>query len=163
MCIRDSLGTIRRGAAEMTTITSLDGEPAVTFSIFKTDDSSEIGVSDAVDARLADIEKNNAGMHFKRVVSVVPLTRNGYQSTMSTFIEGALLTILVVFVFLRDRQSTIIAALAIPLSIIPTFLCMHWLGFSLNFVSTVAISLVTGVLVDEAIVEICILYTSRCV
>lgn len=148
------LGTIRRGAAEMATITRLDGEPAVTFSIFKTEDSSEIGVSDAVDARLADIEKNNAGMHFKRVVSVVPLTRNGYQSTMSTFIEGALLTILVVFVFLRDRQSTIIAALAIPLSIIPTFLCMHWLGFSLNFVSTVAISLVTGVLVDDAIVEI---------
>ncbi|TXH64851.1 MAG: efflux RND transporter permease subunit [Lysobacteraceae bacterium] len=148
------LGKIHRGAPEATTITRLDGSPAVTFSVFKTDESSEISVSNAIDARLEEVAAKHSGLRFERVLSVVPLTERGYRSTVITFIEGAVLTVLVIFLFLRDRRATIIAALAIPLSIIPTFLCMQWLGFTLNFVSTVAISLVTGVLVDDAIVEI---------
>ncbi|MFZ2755010.1 MAG: efflux RND transporter permease subunit [Lysobacteraceae bacterium] len=148
------LGRIHRGALELATITRLNGAPAVTFSVFKTDDASEISVSEAIEERLHAITQQHRGVGFERVLSLVPQTERGYRSTMLTFLEGALLTILVVFVFLRDGRATIIAALAIPLSIIPTFLCMQWLGFTLNFVSTVAISLVTGILVDDAIVEI---------
>jgi HAE1 family hydrophobic/amphiphilic exporter-1 len=73
---------------------------------------------------------------------------------MYTLLEGVLLTLVVVFIFLRDTRATLITALSIPLSVIPTFLCMQWLGFSLNFVSVIGISLVTGALVDDAIVEI---------
>src|SRR6185312_936669 len=69
-------------------------------------------------------------------------------------IEGALLAILVVLVFLRDWRATIIAAIALPLSAVPAFWAMDAMGFSLNLVSLLAITIVTGILVDDAIVEI---------
>src|SRR3546814_17723735 len=68
--------------------------------------------------------------------------------------EGAVLAVLVVFLFLRDFRATIISALAIPLSAIPTFWFMDLMGFSLNTISLLALSLVAGILVDDAIVEI---------
>jgi hydrophobe/amphiphile efflux-1 (HAE1) family protein len=148
------LGRIQKGAAEVRTISRIDGKPAVTFAIYKSLDASEVSVAHKIEERLDGIAKTHRGMQFKEIFSTVTTTERGYRSTMYTFLEGALLTILVVFLFLRDGRATIIAAIAIPLSIIPTFLCMEWLGFTLNFVSTVAISLVTGVLVDDAIVEI---------
>ncbi|MEQ1511212.1 MAG: efflux RND transporter permease subunit [Lysobacteraceae bacterium] len=148
------LGRIRKGAAEARTISRIDGKPAVTFAIYKSLDASEVSVAHKIQERLDSIAESHKGMQFKEVFSTVTTTERGYRSTMYTFLEGALLTILVVFLFLRDARATIIAAIAIPFSIIPTFLCMEWLGFTLNFVSTVAISLVTGVLVDDAIVEI---------
>ena len=73
---------------------------------------------------------------------------------METLIEGAVLAVLVVFMFLRDWRATLVAAIALPLSIIPTFWAMDAIGFSLNLVSLLAITLVTGILVDDAIVEI---------
>lgn len=148
------LGRIHKGAAEARTVTRIDGRPAVTFSIFRSHNASEVNVAHRIQAKLETIAKAHPGTEFKEIFSTVTLTERGYRSTMFTFLEGAALTILVVFLFLRDGRATIIAAIAIPLSIIPTFLCMQWLGFTLNFVSTVAISLVTGVLVDDAIVEI---------
>jgi hydrophobe/amphiphile efflux-1 (HAE1) family protein len=148
------LGRIQKGAAEARTISRIDGKPAVTFAIYKSLDASEVSVAHKIQERLDGIAKSHQGMRFNEIFSTVTTTERGYRSTMYTFLEGALLTILVVFLFLRDGRATIIAAIAIPLSIIPTFLCMEWLGFTLNFVSTVAISLVTGVLVDDAIVEI---------
>ncbi|WP_248431375.1 efflux RND transporter permease subunit, partial [Escherichia coli] len=77
-----------------------------------------------------------------------------YHSTMETLYEGAALAVVVVFLFLRNWRATLIAAVALPLSIIPTFFVMHWLGFTLNGISLLAITLVTGILVDDAIVEI---------
>ena len=77
-----------------------------------------------------------------------------YNATMKSMIEGALLAILVVFIFLRDLRATIIAAIALPLSIIPAFWAMDLMGFSLNLVSLLALTIVTGILVDDAIVEI---------
>ena len=73
---------------------------------------------------------------------------------METLIEGAVLAVLVVLVFLRNMRATLIAAVALPLSAIPTFWAMELLGFSLNLVSLLGITLVTGILVDDAIVEI---------
>jgi multidrug efflux pump subunit AcrB len=73
---------------------------------------------------------------------------------LSAFIEGSLLAVLVVWLFLRDMRATLISALAIPLSAIPTFAFMQWMGFTLNSISLLALSLVAGVLVDDAIVEI---------
>lgn len=148
------LGTITDGGAEARGITRLDGAPAITFQIFRAKGASEIDVARGVAARLAEIENTRGDVRFRRIFSLVTFTENSFRATLSNFVEGAALTVLVVFLFLRDTRATVIAALAIPLSIIPTFLVMSWLGFSLNTVSLLAISLVTGVLVDDAIVEI---------
>jgi hydrophobe/amphiphile efflux-1 (HAE1) family protein len=148
------LGTLTDGAAETRTLAKLDGQPVVTFSIYRSKGSSELTVANAVEAKLNTIAKVHPEVHFREIFSIIPITKNSYYGTMINFIEGTILTILVVFLFLRDKRATLIAAVAIPLSIIPTFLFMYWLGFSLNAVSLLGIALVTGVLVDDAIVEI---------
>jgi hydrophobe/amphiphile efflux-1 (HAE1) family protein len=148
------IATITDGGAEERSITRLNGKPAITFSVFRSKGSSEVTVAKKVKEKIAEIEDKKSGFKFKEIFSLVTFTEISFKSAIYTFFEGALLTILVVFLFLRDRRATVIAALAIPLSIIPTFLFMHMLGFSLNAVSLLAISLVTGVLVDDAIVEI---------
>lgn len=148
------LGTITDGGAEARNITKLDGKPAITFQIFRSKGTSDVDVARKVKAKLADIEKSRSDIHFREIFSLVTFTENSFNATISNFIEGAALTILVVFLFLRDKRATLIAAIAIPLSVIPTFLMMYALDFSLNTVTLLAISLVTGVLVDDAIVEI---------
>ena len=89
-------------------------------------------------------------MNSKRIDDSVTYTQGVYESTMHTLIEGAILAILVVFVFLKDWRATLIAAIALPLSIIPAFWAMDAMGFSLNLVSLLAITIVTGILVDDA-------------
>lgn len=148
------LGTITDGGAEARNITKLDGKPAITFQIFRSKGTSDVEVARKVEAKLAEIETTRSNIRFRQIFSLVTFTENSFHATLSNFAEGAALTILVVFLFLRNKRATLIAAVAIPLSIIPTFLMMYWLGFSLNTVSLLAISLVTGVLVDDAIVEI---------
>jgi HAE1 family hydrophobic/amphiphilic exporter-1 len=148
------LGAITDGGAEARNITKLDGKPAITFQIFRAKGTSDVEVARKVEAKLAEIETSRNDIRFRQIFSLVTFTENSFHATVSNFTEGATLTILVVFLFLRDRRATLIAAIAIPLSIIPTFLIMYWLGFSLNTVTLLGISLVTGVLVDDAIVEI---------
>lgn len=148
------VATITDGGAEPRSLTKLNGKPVISFSVFRSKGSSEVTVAAKVVEKLEQIEKEHKGITFKKLFSVAEFTETSFKSTVYTFFEGAFLTIVVVFIFLRDTRSTIIAAIAIPLSIIPTFLIMHLLGFGLNGVSLLAISLVTGVLVDDAIVEI---------
>ncbi|MFX9077411.1 efflux RND transporter permease subunit, partial [Acinetobacter baumannii] len=81
-------------------------------------------------------------------------TKEQYRSSMSAMVEGAVLAVIVVFFFLRDWRATIVSAIAIPLSSIPTFWMMNLIGFTLNTMSLLALGLVAGVLVDDAIVEI---------
>ena len=148
------LGTITDGGAEARNISKLDGKPAITFQIFRSKGTSDVEVARKVEAKLAEIDTKCSNVSFRQIFSLVTFTKSSFHATIANFIEGAALTILVVFLFLRDKRATLIAAIAIPLSIIPTFLILYWLGFSLNTVSLLAISLVTGVLVDDAIVEI---------
>ncbi len=89
-----------------------------------------------------------------RIDDAVVYTYGNYESAMDTLVEGAILAVLVVLIFLRDMRATIIAAVALPLSAIPTFWALSMLGFSLNLISLLGITLVTGILVDDAIVEI---------
>jgi multidrug efflux pump subunit AcrB len=150
----DELGTVTDGAAEQRTFARLFDEPIVAFSIARAKGASDVTVDRLVEARLARIQAAHPEVTFTKVDTQVDNELGNYHSTMETLIEGALLAIVVVLVFLRDLRATVVTAIALPLSIIPTFWAMDAIGFSLNLVSLLAITLVTGILVDDAIVEI---------
>src|SRR3546814_11329290 len=103
--------------------------------------------------KLAQIEKNNPKVDFNILFTRTEYIKEQYRSSMAAMVEGAVLAVVVVFLFLRDWRATLISAMAIPLSAIPTFWFMEMMGFSLNGLSLLALSLVAGVLVGEAIVE----------
>lgn len=148
------LGEISIGVADVRNLTRLDGKPVVTMVLYRNKGASEISVAEKVSVKLEEMKERYPGVKITEIFSVVPITESNYHSTLKNFFEGAFLTIMVVFFFLGDRRATLIAAIAIPLSVIPTFLFLYMFGYSLNSISLLGISLVTGVLVDDAIVEI---------
>ena len=148
------LAEVRDGVAERRSISLLNGRAAVTFSIGKSRGASEVSTLDRVEGEIAKILADNPDISIKRVFTTVENTRSTYRSALMAMIEGSVLAVLVVFVFLRDWRATAISALAIPLSAIPTFAFMYWMDFTLNSISMLGLSLVAGVLVDDAIVEI---------
>ncbi|GLK74817.1 ABC transporter permease [Methylopila jiangsuensis] len=148
------LGTVTDGAAEPRISARLDGKPIVAFGIYRAKGFSDVTVAEAADARLKAFMAAHPDVTVTPIDTTVRYTKADYTSAMHTLIEGAVLAVVVVFLFLRDFRATLISALAIPLSILPTFWTMEALGFSLNGVSLLAITLVTGILVDDAIVEI---------
>ena len=148
------LAEVRDGVGEIRAIARLNGRPATTFGVAKTKGSSDVAVYNGVQEELAKIRKENPEIKLTQIFTTVDYTKETYHSALSAFIEGSLLAVLVVWLFLRDMRATLISALAIPLSAIPTFAFMQWMGFTLNSISLLALSLVAGVLVDDAIVEI---------
>ncbi|MFA5683923.1 MAG: efflux RND transporter permease subunit [Lysobacteraceae bacterium] len=132
----------------------LDGVPVVAFEISRTRGSSELAVGDGVEKAVAELGRHHPNIRFELVSTSVEEVRASYRSSMAMLWEGALLAVLVVWLFLRDWRATWISALALPLSIIPTFGVMWLLGFSLNLVSLLALAVVVGILVDDAIVEV---------
>ena len=150
----DTLGTVTDTVAEPRTYAELNSEPIVAFAISRAKGASDVVTAKAVAKRVAELAAANPGLKLELVDSAVVHTVGVYDATMKSMIEGAALAILVVFVFLRDLRATIIAAIALPLSIVPAFWAMDLMGFSLNLVSLLAITIVTGILVDDAIVEI---------
>ena len=150
----DDLGLISDTIAEPRTFARVDGAPVVGFSIMRAKGASDVVVADAVGARIDAIKAANPDTDIKLIDSSVTFTLGNYKSAMHTLYEGAALAVLVVFLFLRDIRATLIAAITLPLSILPAFWAMDVAGFSLNVVSLLAITLSTGILVDDAIVEI---------
>ena len=130
------------------------GKQVVTFGMSRAKGASDVTVFDNAMVKIAEIKKENPGVNFITLFNSVDYTKGQYKSSMAAMIEGALLAIVVVFLFLRDWRATIISAIAIPLSAIPTFWFLDLLGFTLNTMSLLALGLVAGVLVDDAIVEI---------
>lgn len=139
---------------EQRSLGKANGKQVVTFGITRARGESDVSVYDGAWEKLQQIEKENPGITVTRLFTSVDYTKGQYRSSMAAMIEGALLAIVVVFLFLRDWRATIISAIAIPLSAIPTFWFMDLLGFTLNSISLLALGLVAGVLVDDAIVEI---------
>ncbi|MDB5701280.1 MAG: efflux transporter permease subunit [Sphingomonadales bacterium] len=148
------IATVRDSYAEQRSLARMNGRQVLAFSIEKAKGGSDVSVYDAVHKELAKLEKENPKVHFSELYTSVGYTKEQYKSALESMAEGAILAVLVVFLFLRDKRATVISALAIPLSAIPTFWFMDLLGFSLNGLSLLALSLVAGVLVDDAIVEI---------
>ncbi|HWC56739.1 MAG TPA: efflux RND transporter permease subunit [Sphingomicrobium sp.] len=148
------LGQVEDSYAEQRSISKMNGRQVVTFMIQRAKDTSEVSDYDAAWKELHKIEKENPKVHFTEIFNTVDHTKAQYKSAMEGLIEGAILAVLVVLLFLRDVRATAISAIAIPLSAIPAFFFMSLMGITLNFMSTMAMGLVSGVLVDDAIVEI---------
>jgi multidrug efflux pump subunit AcrB len=146
--VKDSFG-------EVTSMAKLRGKQVVTVEITRARGASDVSVFDDTVAEMAKIKKEHPGIHFTLLYDSVRYTKQQYESSIATMVEGAILAVIVVFFFLRDWRATVISAIAIPLSAIPSFYFLYsWYGFSLNSMSLLALGLVAGVLVDDAIVEI---------
>lgn len=148
------IAKIEDGAAEPRGFARLDGGPAVGFAVSRAKGSSDTVVADGVARRLEHIRAGAPHVEIKELISTVDYTRQSFDAALQALIEGAILTVAVVFIFLRDWRATAISAIAMPLSILPTFAAMHLLGFTLNSISLLALTLVIGILVDDAIVEV---------
>ncbi|GGL70058.1 efflux RND transporter permease subunit [Wenxinia marina] len=148
------LGEVVDTYEELRSFSRFNGEQVVTFGVFRAKGASEVSVAEVVNEQLATIRAENPDVTITLVDDTVYYTVGNYEAAMNTLLEGAILAILVVFLFLRNWRATLIAAVALPLSAVPTFYVMDLLGFSLNLVSLLAITLATGILVDDAIVEI---------
>src|SRR5262245_983359 len=132
----------------------VNGQTVVAFGIFRGKGQSDVDVSHRVEAAVAELQQKYPGVEIKNVDTSVQYTEGNYDSAMETLLEGAALSVIVVLIFLRDIRATIVSAIALPLSAIPTFWALDMMGFSLNLVSLLGVTLVVGILVDDAIVEI---------
>ncbi len=150
----DELATLMDSAEEPRTFARFNGEPVVGFAISRGRGASDAEVAVGVAQRIEELHAAHPGVRFDLIDTSVVNTIGNYHAAMTSLLEGAVLAVIVVFLFLRDWRATLIAAIALPLSMLPTFWAMSVLGFSLNAVSLLAITLVTGILVDDAIVEI---------
>jgi multidrug efflux pump subunit AcrB len=150
----NAVASVRDQWAEQTSYGIQNGRQIVSFMIQKAKGYSDVTVYQEVMRELQALEREDSRVHYALVFTPVKYIQMQYESSMRALIEGALLAVVVVFLFLRDWRATLISAIAIPLSAIPAFWFMEMLGFSLNMVTLLSLSLVAGVLVDDAIVEI---------
>jgi multidrug efflux pump subunit AcrB len=148
------LGTVKDTYEEQKSFSRYDGEPVVTFAVYRAKGASEVTVAETVAHSLDQVRAENPDVSIKLINDAVYFTYGNYEAAMHTLLEGAILAVIVVFLFLRNWRATLISAIALPLSAIPTFWIMDMMGFSLNLVSFLALTLATGILVDDAIVEI---------
>jgi multidrug efflux pump subunit AcrB len=140
--------------AEQRSTALLNGEQVVGFEITRSRGASEVEVADGVRAALDRLKSEHPDITIVEAFNFVDPVVENYNGSLALLFEGALLAVIVVWFFLREWRATIVSAVALPLSIIPTFLVMHWMGFTINVVTLLSLSLVVGILVDDAIVEI---------
>lgn len=150
----DQLGTVTDGPSDERSFALLDGQPVVAFGVFRASGKSDLEAAKETKAKLAQMSRRYPGVDIRLIDDSTVFTEQNFDRAMETLFEGAALAVIVVFLFLRNWRATVIAAVALPLAIIPTFFVMSMFGFSLNTISLLGITLVTGILVDDAIVEI---------
>jgi multidrug efflux pump subunit AcrB len=150
----DTIAEVRDQAGEQRAAALLDGEPVIGFQIVRSWGASALDVAKEARAVVERLQTEYPQVRFAEASSQVGYIQESFDASMEMLIEGALLAILVVWVFLRDWRATLISAVALPLSIIPTFWAIWALGYTLNILTLLALSLVVGILVDDAIVEV---------
>ena len=148
------LGEVRDLHAEQRGYATQNGQQVLSFGFQRAKGQSDVTVFDGAEAKLKELQERNPNVKFVQLTNWVKYTKEQYSSAMIAMIEGAVLAVIIVFLFLRDWRATLISALAIPLSAVPAFWFMDLMGFTLNSMTLLALSLVAGVLVDDAIVEI---------
>jgi multidrug efflux pump subunit AcrB len=150
----DQVATVRDGIAEPVQAAFLDGKPVIGFAVYRARGADEGAVADGVIEALDNLKAADPALTLKQVGGSIDYTREQYEGSMAMLYEGALLAVIVVWLFLRDWRATLVAAAALPLSILPTFAAMQLLGFSLNTLTLLALAVVVGILIDDAIVEV---------
>ena len=148
------LGEVKDAYSEQRNVAKMNGRQVISFNVSRSKGASEVTAYDDAWKELRKIEKDDPRIRFVEIQNQVDYTKAQYSSAMEGLVEGAVLAVLVVLLFLRDFRATVISAIAIPLSAIPAFWFMNLMGITLNGLSLLALSLVAGVLVDDAIVEI---------
>ena len=140
--------------AEPRSAALLDGKPVVGFEITRSRGAGELEVAAAVRAALEKLRATHPQISVTESFNFIDPVQEGYEGSMLLMYEGAALAVLVVWLFLRNWRATLVAATALPLSVIPAFWVMHQFGFTINVITLLSLSLVVGILVDDAIVEI---------
>ncbi|OBZ92622.1 ABC transporter permease [Pararhizobium polonicum] len=148
------LGSVTDTYEEPKSFSRFNGNASVTFAVFRSKGASEVSVAETVAKSLDTVRAAHPEVNIEMVDDSVYFTYGNYEAALHTLLEGSILAVIVVLLFLRNWRATLIAAVALPLSAIPTFWIMDIMGFSLNLVSFLALTLATGILVDDAIVEI---------
>ncbi|MVA71981.1 AcrB/AcrD/AcrF family protein [Agrobacterium vitis] len=148
------LGRIIDSYTEPKSFALFDNQPVVSFSVFRSKGASDVAVAELVAKSLDEVRAKNPDVGINLISDFVYFTYGNYTAAIDTLLEGAILAVIVVFLFLKNWRATLISAIALPLSAIPTFWILEMMGFSLNLVSFLALTLATGILVDDAIVEI---------
>ena len=150
----DQVATITDTVAEIRSAALLGGKRVVGFEIVRSRGAGEVDVADAVRAQLELLKADHPDVQVTEAFNFVDPVEENFTGSMTLLLEGAVLAVIVVWLFLGDWRATLVSAAALPLSIIPAFAAMYFMGFSLNVVTLLSLSLVVGILVDDAIVEI---------
>jgi len=150
----DQVATVTDTIAEPRSVALQDGKPVIGFEVFRTKGASETDVAEGVRAAVEELRVKNPNIEIKQSIDNAEPVDENFEGSMELLYEGAILAVLVVFWFLRDWRATLVAAAALPLSVMPAFLGIYWFGYTLNTVTLLSLALVVGVLVDDAIVEI---------
>jgi multidrug efflux pump subunit AcrB len=150
----DQVATVSDTTSEIMQVAFLDGRPVVGFNLYRAKGSDETKIATRVQDVLKQLKSNDSTLELTEISGSVNYTNEQYRGSMQMLYEGAILAILVVWGFLRDWRATLVAAAALPLSILPAFAVMSWMGYSLNTLTLLALAVTVGILVDDAIVEI---------
>ena len=150
----DEVANVQDKVAEPRALALLNGKPVVGFEITRSKGASEVEVGAAVQLALNELKALHPSLELTEAFNFVQPVQEEFDASMILLYEGAFLAVVVVWLFLRDVRATFVSAVALPLSAIPAFIGMHYFGFSINVVTLLALSLVIGVLVDDAIVEV---------
>lgn len=150
----DQIAEVVDTVGERRSAALLNGKPVVGFEITRSRGAGEVEVAAAVAVVLERLRAEHPDIEITEAFNFVDPVIENYEGSMWLLIEGAILAVIVVWLFLRDGRATFVAATALPLSVIPTFAAMYLMGFTLNVVTLLSMSLVVGILVDDAIVEI---------
>lgn len=150
----DQVATVVDGPADATQAALLDGRHVVGFNVYRARGFDEVRMAEGVRKALGDLKNDEPTLGLTEISGSIEQTLEQYHGSMDMLYEGAILAIVVVWLFLRDWRATLIASAALPLSILPAFAAMAFLGFTLNTVTLLALAVIVGILVDDAIVEI---------
>ncbi|MDZ7921598.1 efflux RND transporter permease subunit [Rhodoferax sp.] len=150
----DEVATVKDTVAEQRSMALLNGKPVVGFEITRSKGASEVEVGAAVQKALADLKAQHPDLELTQAFDFVTPVQEEFDASMTMLYEGAVLAVIVVWFFLRNWRATLVSAVALPLSAIPAFIGMNYMGFTTNIVTLLALSLVIGILVDDAIVEV---------
>jgi hydrophobe/amphiphile efflux-1 (HAE1) family protein len=146
------VGTVVDGYEERTSTTRLDGADAVSFAVRKQSGANTVDIATRIEAALARHAASFPQLQIRPVHSDADGIRENVRDVRGHIIFGGLMAVLIIFVFMRDWRSTLISALALPTSVVATFFFMYVVGFTINMMTLMALSLVIGILIDDAVV-----------